>query len=52
MFYEDYVAPVLVLGVMFAGLVGVHEVFSPSGRLPELPVVNIEVRSTLPSETY
>ena len=43
LFFMDYISPVLVLCVMGVVLIGVHEVFSPSGRLPEYPEIQIEV---------
>lgn len=42
-FFCDYVYPVLTLAVFSAGFFVVHEVLQPSGRVPWLPTLTIEM---------
>ena len=49
LFFLDYIAPIVVLASIGVSLIAVHEVFSPSGRLPGAPVITIEVQES-PSE--
>ena len=41
--WYEVVLPIITLSTMCVVTVGTHEVFSPSGRLPDLPRVTVEV---------
>ena len=42
-FFCDYVYPVLTLAVFSAGFFVTHEIFQPSGRVPWLPTLTIQM---------